>query len=155
MREADRQRDKLRMSEVLTVLGDMELEDAHRIIFSCLRSVEVAMEDLGMKPPKYVEHRVSEVRQDMNPDYTPCRRCDFAGKATCDGSGRYSKCKVLRVAFEETPGLDALREMASADGASEELRQAVEAVEKEYAGGDFLVCGDDGCSRGLLRKEYR
>lgn len=120
LKEKERQRMKMRMKEVLIFLHDLSLEDCHQILFSCLRSVEVSMEEQGKTVPKYVEHRVSRVKQDMNPDYTPCRKCEFAIDKQQDSMGVYCRCSVFSMAD----------------------------------GSDLLVGRDDGCSRGLIRKEY-
>lgn len=121
MREDDRQRMKVMMLKTLEPLQGVDIEECHQILFSCLRSIEVEMEKQGIEIPKYIEHRVSQVRHDMNPDYTPCRRCEFATDRVEDSMGCQSRCSILKWANGE----------------------------------DYFVCNDDGCSRGLLRKEYR
>ena len=94
MAEAERRRQRDAMSKVMIALGDIELEDAHLILFGCLRSIEVAMEEQGLKVPQnYVEHRVSEKRQDMNKDYVPCRRCHFTNLVGEDSMGKISECQ--------------------------------------------------------------
>lgn len=60
-----------------TDLYTKDLQEVHQILFSCLRSVEVAMDENGIKQPSYVEHRVSKRKADLNPDYVPCRRCEL------------------------------------------------------------------------------
>lgn len=94
-----------KMRAVMAVLGDdslteeRELMEAHVVLFSCLRSVEVAMQENGINvPEKYVEHRVSEVRQDRNKDYVPCRRCIFNKVAGEDGIGKIGECQQFRFA---------------------------------------------------------
>ena len=108
------------MRHVLAMVSDCDLEEAHVVLFSCLRSVEVAMEESGMKVPNYIEHRVSEKRMDMNKDYVPCRRCIFNEKHGKDSMGMLGKCSQF----------------------------------KYVMGDDFITCRDDGCGRGILRKEY-
>lgn len=90
--------DKIRMQDILIILNDLDLAEKHRILFSVLRSVEVTMEEYGMTPPKYTEHRVSQVKQDMNPDYTPCRRCALHPKEPCyeDAMGKCYVCDIFK-----------------------------------------------------------
>lgn len=96
MAESERRRQHAAMRRVMAVLGDIDLDYAHLILFGCLRSVEVAMEEQGMSVPKnYVEHRVSEKRQDMNKDYVPCRRCEYCVVVDEDSMGKIGECKAF------------------------------------------------------------
>lgn len=108
------------MRQVLDVVSDCDLDEMHVVLFSCLRSVEVAMKENGIKVPNYIEHRVSEIRMDMNKDYVPCRRCIFNEKHSKDSLGVLGKCNKF----------------------------------KYVMGDDFITCREDGCGRGILRKEY-
>ena len=84
------------MRQVLTMVSDCDLEEAHVVLFSCLRSVEVAMEESGIKVLNYIEHRVSEKRMDMNKEYVPCRRCIFNEKHGKDSLGVLGKCRQFK-----------------------------------------------------------
>lgn len=109
------------MRGVLRVVEGQPLIEQHTIIFSVLRSIEATMQEYGIKLPTYTEHRVSKKLADMNPNYVPCRRCEYRENVARDDMGYSSKCSV----------------------------------QFDCDGNRLLCSNDDGCSRGLLRKEYR
>lgn len=96
-------------------------DERHRIVFTVLNGIEEAMVAAGFNIPLYTQHRVSEVRMDLNKEYVPCRRCQFNAKFAEDEMGTIGECGQFK-----------------------------------YADGEpLLSCRTDGCSRGMLREEYR
>lgn len=85
--------DQDKAMEVLALFPNWELADAHRILFTCLRSIDEALEGQGVKPPNYVEHRVTSVEHDLGPDFVYCRRCVFSEVAGEDAMGKWTECQ--------------------------------------------------------------